>query len=398
MMIIDAVRTARGRGNDKSALKSLTTLELGQQVFRAIEQRSALDTEVVSEIAIGCATQHGEQGSGVARLLALEAGWSPQAGAITVNRACASGLAAVHLAALQAQAIDGVAVGGGVEMMCRVPMGSDAGPLLTDRALQARLGLLPMGIAADAVASHHGFSRVQCDAYAAESQARAARAREQGLYASLIPVRDAQGDVVLAQDETPRPGTTAQSLAELAPAFAALGAKGLDALACERLGLKAIEHVHHAGNSPAMADGASLVLLASENAAKRHGLKARARILGMADTSDSAVWGLTAGVKASRLALSRAGLTADKVDLFEVNEAFAAVMLHYMQELGVPHEKLNVNGGAIALGHAMGSTGSALLGTLLDELERRGLRYGLVAAAGAAGVASAAVIERIGAP
>lgn len=395
MWIIDAVRTARGKGNDKSALKDLSALEVGQQVFKAIEQRNRLDTEQVTEVVIGCATQHGEQGSGIARLLSLEAGWSPQTGAITVNRACASGLAAVHLAALQARAADGLAVGGGVEMMCRVPMGSDGGPLLTDRALQARLGLLPMGIAADAVATQWGFTRAQCDAYAAESQARAVRAREQGWFTSLIPVRDAQGQVILAQDETPRASTTAQALSELAPAFAALGAKGLDAVACDRLGLDAIHHVHHAGNSPAMADGASLVLLASEGAVQRHGLRARGRLLGMADTSDSATWGLTAGVKASRLALERAGLDAARIDLFEVNEAFAGVMLHYMQALQVPHDKLNVNGGAIALGHAMGSTGSALLGTLLDELERRGLRYGLVATAGAAGVASAAVIERI---
>ncbi|HHG5368162.1 TPA: acetyl-CoA C-acyltransferase [Pseudomonas aeruginosa] len=394
MLIIDAVRTARGRGNDKSALKALGALDVGRQVFAAIEARNHLDTEQVVDVVVGCATQHADQGSGIARLLALESGWSPQAGALTINRACASGLAAVHLAALQAQSTDGLAVGGGVEMMCRVPMGSDGGPMFSDRALQARLGLLPMGIAADAVASQSGFSRIDCDTYAAESQARAARAREQGWFASLVPVRDTQGQVLLAQDETPRPTTTVQTLAELEPAFAALGGKGLDAFACERLGLHDIEHVHHAGNSPAMADGASLVLLASEAAAQRNGLTPRARILGMADTSDSAVWGLTAGVKASRLALARAGLKASQIDLFEVNEAFAGVMLHYMRELQVPHENFNVNGGAIALGHALGSSGSALLGTLLDELERRGLRYGLVAIAGAAGVASAAVIER----
>lgn len=395
MLIIDAVRTARGKGNDRSALRALSALELGRQVFAAIEQRVQIDTEQVAEVVIGCATQHADQGSGIARLLALESGWSPQAGALTINRACASGLAAVNLAALQAQVADGLAVGGGVEMMSRVPMGSDGGPMFTDRALQARLGLLPMGIAADAVASKSGFTRDQCDAYAEESQRRAAQAQENGWFASLIPVRNAEGQVLLEQDETPRSSTTVQKLAKLEPAFAALGATGLDAIACKYLGLPDIDHVHHAGNSPAMADGASLVLLASDAAARRHQLRPRARILGMADTSDSAVWGLTAGVKASRLALARAGLSSSQIDLFEVNEAFAGVMLHYMREMQVSRDRFNVNGGAIALGHALGSSGSALLGTLLDEMERRSLRYGLVAVAGAAGVASAAVIERI---
>lgn len=394
-MIIDAVRTARGKGSSKSTLKDLSSLQVGRQVFDAIQQRNDLDTELVDEVVIGCATQHGEQGSGIARLLSLEAGWSPQAGAITINRACSSGLSAVSIAALQAQLSDGVAVGGGIEMMSRVPMGSDEGPLLRDRALQTRHALLPMGIAADAVATRHGFTRQQCDAFAAQSQARAAQAQAEGRFASLIAVRDDGGNTVLSQDETPRPGTSIEALAQLEPAFAALGAKGIDALACERLGLSHIEHVHHAGNSPSMADGASLVLLASESAVQRYGFKPRAKILGMADTSDSAVWGLTAGVKASQLALKRAGLRSDQIDLFEVNEAFAAVMLHYMQELQVPHEKFNVNGGSIALGHALGSTGSALLSMLIDELERRQLRYGLVAAPGAAGVASAMVIERV---
>jgi len=394
VFIIDAVRTARGRGNDKSALKPLRPLDLARHVFDAVRQRQSLDTSQVDDALIGCATQCGEQGSGIARLIALHAGWSETMNAITINRACTSGLAAVNLASLQAQYGDGLAVAGGIEMMCRVTMGADQGPMFVDRALQTSIPLVPLGISADALASLHGLSREDCDAYAAESQRRAAQAREQGWFSSLLPVVDNDGQVLLAQDETIRAGTTAEKLATLEPAFAALGAKGLDAMVAARLGLERIDHVHHAGNSPVGADGASLVLLASEGAAQRLGLKPRARIVAMADTGSSPLTAHDGAVAASRKALARAGLSVDDIDLFEVNEAFAAPMLHYMTALAVPHERFNVNGGAIALGHAMGSTGSALLGTLLDELERRKLRRGLVAVSGAAGVAVATIIER----
>jgi len=392
--IVDAVRTARGRGNQKSSLKDLRAVALGSQVFSAMRERQAFDTARVADAVLGCATQRGDQGTNIARLAALHAGWSATMNAVTINRACASGLSAVVMAGLMAQHAEALAVGGGVEAMSRVPMGSDEGPLFMDRALQLEIPLPPLGLSVDALATLHGISRAECDAYAAESQRRAMQAREERRYTSLIPVRGTSGDVLLSEDETPRPGTTAEALAAMEPAFAALGAKGLDAMLAQRLGLTHIDHVHHAGNSPATADGASLVLLASEAALSSEGLKPRARIVAMAELGSSPVTALDGCIEVSRLALKRAGLSVNDIDLFEVNEAFAATMVLYMRALGVPHERLNVNGGAIALGHAMGSTGSALVGTVLDELERRAQRRALVAVSGAVGVATAIIIER----
>ena len=254
---------------------------------------------------------------------------------------------------------------------------------------------MPIGLAADTVATLEGFDRAACDAYAAASQQRACDARAQGWFRSLVPVTGADGTVLLEHDETPRDATTAASLALLPPAFARLGEKtGIDRMLCERYALPAIDHVQHAGNSPAMADGASAVLLASAGALRRHGLRARARILACADVSADRTLALTGAVPATQRVLARAGLSVADIDLFEINESFAALMLHAMRHLGVPHDTLNVNGGAIALGHAMGSTGSALLGTALDELERRDARRAVIAICGAAGVAAAMVIER----
>jgi acetyl-CoA C-acetyltransferase len=284
-------------------------------------------------------------------------------------------------------AADGLAVGGGVEMMSRVPMASDQGPLTHDFAFQRATDLVPIGLAADAVASLEGFSRLQCDDYALASQQRAVAARDGGHFRSVVPIQAADGSVLLEQDETPRPQTNAQSLAQLAPAFAAMGEKyGIDALLCQRYGLSAVDHVQHAGNSPAMA---------SPQAASRLGLKARGRIVACADASVDHTLALTGAVDATRKALARAGLAVSEIDLFEVNESFAALMLHYMKHLGVGHERLNVNGGAIALGHAMGATGAMLVGTVLDELERRQQNRAVVAICGAAGLATAMVIERL---
>jgi len=281
-------------------------------------------------------------------------------------------------------------------MMSRVPMAADKGPLTHDADFGRRQALLPIGISADAIATMEGFSRGECDAYAAQSQQRATAARAEGRFASLVPVRDDAGGILLSADETIRPATTRDSLAGMIPAFAEMGEKyGFDAAAKLKFGLAHVVHVHHAGNSPATADGASLVLVGSDAAVKRAGLKPRARILAVADVSTDRTLALTAAVDATRRALDRAGLTAKDIDLFEVNESFAALMLHYMKHLGIGADRLNVNGGAIALGHAMGSTGGALVGTALDELERRGAERACIAVCGAAGVAVATIIERV---
>ncbi|MCI1191212.1 acetyl-CoA C-acyltransferase [Calidifontimicrobium sp. SYSU G02091] len=394
-LIIDAVRTPRGRGSDKGALRGVQPVELLAQALRAIVQRTGVDPARIADAVIGCVTQTGEQGSHVGRLGALAAGWPDTVPALTVNRYCASGLSAVGYAALQALASDGFAVGGGVESMSRVPMASDAGPLTHDAELARALRLVPIGLAADAVATMEGFSRADCDAIALASQQRAVHARDAGWFRSVVPV-EVDGRTLLATDETPRASTTAATLADLQPAFAGLGAKtGLDEWLAQQLGLARVEHVHTAGNAPAMADGASAVLLASPGAVRRLGLKPRARLVALAEVAVDRTLALTGAVDATRAVLARAGLGVADVDLFEVNESFAALMLHFMRHLGVPHERLNVNGGAIALGHAMGSTGSALLGTALDELERRGAKRAVAAACGATGLAAAALIERM---
>lgn len=398
-LVIEALRTPRGRGSDKGALHGLKPVDLMAAQLQALSQRTGIDTAGVCDTFIGCVTQTGEQGANIAKLALVRAGWSDAVPGLSINRYCASGLSAVALAAAQAMAEDGLAVGGGVEMMSRVPMASDRGPLTHDPDFQRQTTLVPIGLSADAIATQEGFDRTQCDAYALASQQRAVQAAAQGRFASLVPVCDPQGSVLLVQDETPRPATSAESLAGLAPAFAAMGEKyGIDALLCQRYGLAHIEHVHHAGNSPAMADGASAVLVASPGAARRLGLLARARILATATVSVDRTLALTGAVPATRMALAKAGLGVDDIDLFEINESFAALMLHYMKHLQVPHDRLNVNGGAIALGHAMGSTGSALLGTALDELERRQQQRAVISLCGAAGLAVAMVIERIPSP
>ena len=394
--VIDAVRTPRGRGNDKGSLKSIRPIDLMGQTLKALAARTGLDSSKVADTLIGCVTQTAEQGTNIGKLAVIAAGWSDRAPGMTVNRYCASGLSAVNYAALKALHEDGFAVGGGVEMMSRVPVASDKGPLTHDFPFQQQAVLIPIGIAADTVATQSGFTRALCDAYAHDSQRRAATAQDEGRYRSLVPVTGEGGITLLAADETPRRATTLETLAQLPAAFAEMGAKyGIDTIVCKHYGLAKIEHVHHAGNSPAMADGASAVLVASEAAVKRYGFKPRARIVAMADCSIDRTIALTGAADATRMVLSRAGLTVADIDLFEVNESFAALMLHYQRELGVPHEKLNVNGGAIALGHAMGSTGSALLGTVLDELERREGRYAIIAICGAAGLATATLIERV---
>lgn len=396
--IADAVRTPRGKGNDKGSLKSVKPAELLAQALRALTQRNALDTRRVNDAIFGCVTQTGDQGTSVGTLALPLAGWADTVSAVTINRYCASGLSATHFAALQALHGDTLAVGGGVEMMSRVPMGSDQGPLTHDPDLQMQTQLVPIGIAADAIATQRGYTREMLDTYAATSQQRAAAAAARGMAPSMVPVTGADGQLLLDRDENIRASTTAQSLSAMQPAFAQWGAKGgdagWDAQLCRRYGLTAISHLHHAGNSPAMADASAAVLVGSKGALQRAGLAARARIAGFADCGSDRVLALTGTVDAARLALARAALQPKDIDLFEINEGFAAMALHFMDEMQVGHGRVNVNGGAIAVGHAMGCTGAALVSVLLDELERRGQRYGCISICGAAGVASAMVVER----
>ncbi len=400
VLIVDAVRTPRGKGNDKGRLKTVKPAVLLAQTLSALTERHSLDTRLINDAVFGCVSQTGDQGTNVGALALPLANWSDSISAVTLNRYCASGLSATNFAALQAAYGDVLAVGGGIEMMSRVPMGADQGPLTHDPDLQVLAHLVPIGIAADALATQRGYSRSALDAYAASSQQRAAAATSRSSAHSMISVTDGAGHMLLDHDENIRHNTTAQSLSTMQPAFAQWGAKGgadsWDAQLCRRYGLAAIEHVHHAGNSPALADAAAVVLVGSASAVARAGLKPRARILGFADTGSDRMLALTGTVDAARLALDRAKLQVCDIDLFEINEGFAAMALHFIEDMRVGHDKVNVNGGAIAIGHAMGATGAALISVLLDELERSGGRYGCVSICGAAGVASAMVIERLG--
>ena len=397
--IADAVRTPRGKGNDKGSLKGVKPALLLAQALRALAGRTGVDTQRINDAVFGCVTQTADQGASVGTLALPLAGWSDAVSAVTINRYCASGLSATNFAALQALQGDTLAVGGGVEMMSRVPMGSDQGPLTHDAELQGLAHIVPIGIAADAIATQRGYTRAMLDAYAASSQQRAAAAAARGQAPSLVPVTGPDGQVLLDRDENIRPATTAEGLAGMQPAFAGWGAKGgdagFDAQLCRRYQLAAIDHVHHAGNSPAMADAAAAVLVGTQSALQAAGLQARARILGFADTGSDRTLALTGTVDAARLALARAGKRVEDIDLFEINEGFAAMALHFMQDMQVGHERVNVNGGAIAIGHAMGCTGAALVSVLLDELERRDARLGCISICGAAGVASAMVLERL---
>lgn len=392
-LVIDAVRTPRGAAKSSGSLHALSPAELLAQTLRALLERSSADPATVEDAVIGCVTQTGEQGGNVGKIASLLAGASPHMSAVTINRYCASGLSAVNWAAQQAQNQDALAIGGGVEMMSRVPMFGDAAPHYSDRALSERIGSMPPPWTSDLVATRHGYTRLRCDEYAALSQARAARARLSVPMPSMIAVRDAQGAVLLAQDENIRESSTAEKLATLKTVYED-GAQGMDAWALSREpGLGRIEHVHTAGNAPCMADGAAAVLVGSEAAVRRAGLRPRARILSCADACVPLAQ--TGAVDATRRALARAGLGVDDIELWEVRDSFAAITLHYIDSLGVPLERFNVNGSSIALGHPMGATGAMLVSCLLDEMDRRGLRLGLVAIAGAQGVATATVLERL---
>lgn len=396
--IFDAIRTPRGRGKADGALHPVKPVALATGLLHELQRRNGFDTAEVEDVVLGCVTPIGEQGGDIAKTAALAAGWDWRVAGVQINRFCASGLEAVNLAAMKVRSgWEELIVAGGVESMSRVLMGSDGGALFTDPEVAEFVGFVPQGIGADLIATLGRFTRADVDRFAYDSQQKAARARAEGYFAhSIIPVRDAQGGTMLAEDEFIKPGTTLEGLAGLRPAFAAMGAAGFDAVALGKYPQAGqIEHVHTAGNSSGIVDGAALVLVGSAAKGEALGLRPRARIAAAALTGAEPTIMLTGPAPAARKALAQAGLSFEDIDLFEVNEAFAAVVLHFQRETGVPWEKINVNGGAIALGHPLGATGAMLLGTLLDELERRELRRGLATLCVGGGMGIATIIERV---
>ena len=397
--IYDTVRTPRGKGKADGALHEVPPIRLAAHVLKAIRDRNNLPTDQVDDVVMGVVEPIGEQGAVLPRVAALYAGYDLKAAGVQVNRFCASGLEAVNQAS--AQVMSGMAdltIGGGVESMSRVKIMSAGGAWYQDPDTAFPTYFIPQGISADLMATKYGHSRDDVDAFAVESQKRAAAAWKDKRFArSVAPVHDQNGLLLLDRDEHMRPETTMQSLAALEPSFAQMGAKaGFDDVAVLRYpDVERITHVHHAGNSSGIVDGAAAILIGSEAAGKTHGFTPRARIVAVALSGADPTIMLTGPMPAARKALAKAGLTIDQIDLFEINEAFAAVPMKFMQEMGVPHEKVNVNGGAIALGHPLGATGAMILNTVIDELHRRQLRYGLATLCVGGGMGIATIVERI---
>ncbi|MDZ4400965.1 acetyl-CoA C-acetyltransferase [Hydrogenophaga sp.] len=396
--LFDAVRTPRGKGKKDGSLHEVKPIDLLAGVLTHLQQRNGFDTAAVDDVVMGVVSPIGEQGSVIAKVAALKAGWDWRCSGVQLNRFCASGLEAVNMAAMKVKSgWEDLVVAGGVESMSRVPIGSDGGAWAQDPATNSDTLFVPQGIGADLIATMEGFSRDDVDAFALESQKRAAAARAAGYFkGSIVPVTDFLGQTILDEDEFIKPHTTLEGLAALRPAFEQLGGMGFDAVALQRYPqVERIHHVHHAGNSSGIVDGATAMLIGSEAAGKTHGLTPRARIVSVALSGADPTIMLTGPMPAARKALAKAGLTIDQIDLFEVNEAFAAVPMKFMKELGVPHEKVNVNGGAIAMGHPLGATGAMILGTLVDELHRRQLRYGLATLCVGGGMGIATIVERV---
>ena len=397
--IYDAVRTPRGK-NRGGALHSVKPIDLVTGLIDAVRERNPdLDDSQIDDIVLGVVSPVGEQGSDIARVAAIAAGLDESVAGVQVNRFCASGLEAVNIAAQKVgSGFESLVLAGGVESMSRVPLGSDGGAWAQDPTTNYDTYFVPQGIGADLIATTEGFSRAEVDAFAAESQKRAAAAWENSLFEnSIIPVKDINGITVLDRDEHMRPGSTVESLSQLPPAFAKLAAQtGFDEVALQKYHwIEAIDHVHTAANSSGIVDGAALAILGDEEVGQKMGMKPRARIVSTAVTGSEPTIMLTGPTPATKKALDKAGMTVDDIDLFELNEAFAAVVLKWMKDLNIPHEKVNVNGGAIAMGHPLGATGAMILGTVLDELERRDLKRGLVTLCIGAGMGIATIIERV---
>jgi acetyl-CoA C-acetyltransferase len=398
--IYDAVRSPRGRGRPDGSLHEITAVSLSAKVLNAVKERNGLDGHAVEDVIWGNVTQVGEQGGCLARSAVLLSDLDESIPGLAINRFCASGMEAVNLAANQVRAGAGQAyIAGGVEMMSRVPMGSDGAAIAVDPSLAMKSYFVPQGIAADIIATQFGFSRDDADALAVESQRRAARAWEEGRFArSIVTIRDQNGLPVLERDEHMRPGTDMQALGRLEPSFKAMGEvmPGFDRVALMKYPhLERIEHIHHAGNSSGIVDGAAAVLVGNEQFGRQYGLKPRARIRATAKIGTDPTIMLTGPVPVTEKILGEAGMSISDIDLFEVNEAFASVVLRFMQAFDVDPDRVNVNGGAIAMGHPLGATGAIIIGTLLDELERTGKGVGLATLCIASGMGAATIIERV---
>ncbi|PIA69633.1 acetyl-CoA C-acetyltransferase [Pseudomonas sediminis] len=396
--IFDAVRTPRGKGKKDGALYSVKPVQLVAGLLNALQVRNDLDTSQVDDIVLGCVTPVGDQGAVIAKTAAMVADWDVSVAGVQLNRFCASGLEAVNLGAMKVRSgFEDLVVVGGVESMSRIPMGSDGGAWVMDPETNIHSNFVPQGIGADLIATLEGFSRADVDAFALRSQQKAARASADGSFAkSLVPVADQNGIVLLDHDEFIRGDSTLEGLGKLKPSFEMMGQMGFDSTALRVYShVERIEHVHTPGNSSGIVDGAALMLIGSEAKGKELGLKPRARIVAAAVTSTDPTIMLTGPAPATRKALAKAGLSIDDIDLFEVNEAFASVVMKFMKDMGVSEDKVNVNGGSIAMGHPLGATGCAILGTLLDELEKRQLRYGLATLCVGGGMGIATIIERV---
>ena len=396
--IIDAIRTPRGKGKKDGSLYEVKPITLLTTLLNELKDRHQLDTSKVDDIVLGCVTPIGDQGADIAKTAAIAAGWDNDVAGVQINRFCASGLEAVNMAAQKVRSgWEDLVVAGGVESMSRVPMGSDGGPWALDPETNMAANFVPQGIGADLIATIDGYTRSDVDTFAENSQKKAAAAQAKGYFnQSIVAVKDKAGVTILAEDEFIKPHTTAEGLAKLNPSFAMMGQMGFDAIALQKYPeVGQINHVHHAGNSSGIVDGAALVLLASEKAVQEHGLKPRAKVLATALVGSDPTIMLTGPAPAARKALAKAGLTIDDIDLFEVNEAFAAVVMRFITELKVDPAKVNVNGGAIAMGHPLGATGAMILGTLLDELERQGKKRGLATLCVGGGMGIATIIELV---
>ncbi|MGY8975117.1 MAG: acetyl-CoA C-acetyltransferase [Alphaproteobacteria bacterium] len=397
-LIFDTVRTPRGKGKKNGALNEVPPIQLASKVLQAIEKRNNINTEDVDDVVLGCVHPIGEQGADIARTAVLEANWHQTVSGVQVDRFCASGLEAVNIAAAQIMSGQSdLSVGGGVESMSRVPLGSSGGAWMADPTVAYNSYFVPQGISADLLATKYNYSRTDVDNYAVSSQKRAAEAwKEQRFKNSIIPINDQNNLSILEVDEYMRPDTTMQSLGALEPSFKKMGGIGFDDVAILKYPeLESINHIHHAGNSSGIVDGAAGVLIGNKKMGNKYELKARAKIRSFASIGSEPTIMLTGPADSAEKALRKANMKASDIDLFEMNEAFAAVVLRFMDVLKVDHSKVNVNGGAIALGHPLGATGAIILGTVLDELERRDLTTGLVTLCVGAGMGTTTIIERI---
>lgn len=397
--IFDAIRSPRGRGKVTGALHEVTSLSISAQMLEAIRDRNNIDTSLIDDVVFGCVTPIGEQGANIARSAVLAAGYSQNVSGVQINRFCASGLEAVNMASNKVKSGEAdFVIGGGVEMMSRVPMGYDGGAIAVDPLIAIKNYIVPQGISADTIATKYNISRQDCDEYAFISQKRAAKSWEEGRFKSIVPIKDQMGQIILDKDELIRPNTSIEELAKLEPSFKIMGEvmPAFDKVIIQKYPeLKKIDHVHHAGNSSAIADGAAAVLVGSLEAGQKSGLKPRAKIVATASIGSEPSIMLTGPEFVTKKVLTKAGINIQDIDIIELNEAFASVVLRFMQALDVDIDKINVCGGAIAMGHPLGATGAMILGTALDELERSGKKTALICLCVGVGMGTATIIERI---